>query len=54
MIVLELVAGLEIDLMRLVLAVIHEKAFKTSTIYPTGILYIVLVKDEDNVEAPRK
>uniref|UniRef100_M1DMJ3 Integrase core domain containing protein n=1 Tax=Solanum tuberosum TaxID=4113 RepID=M1DMJ3_SOLTU len=74
-----LVAGLEIDFVRMLLAEIHERAFKTSTTYPfpclifqlcrdsgiliwhsdrlihaTGTLDIGLIRDGDNVAAPRK
>uniref|UniRef100_M1DA23 Integrase core domain containing protein n=1 Tax=Solanum tuberosum TaxID=4113 RepID=M1DA23_SOLTU len=74
-----LVAGVEIDFARMLLAKIHERAFKTSTTYPfpclifqlcrdsgvliwhcdrlihpTGTLDIGLIRDEANVEAPRR
>uniref|UniRef100_M1DEN3 Integrase core domain containing protein n=1 Tax=Solanum tuberosum TaxID=4113 RepID=M1DEN3_SOLTU len=74
-----LVAGVEIDFARMLLAEIHEMAFKTSTTYPfpclifhlcrdsgvpiwhcdklvhpTGALDIGLIRDEENVAAPRR
>uniref|UniRef100_M1DTH6 Integrase core domain containing protein n=1 Tax=Solanum tuberosum TaxID=4113 RepID=M1DTH6_SOLTU len=53
--VVALVAGLEIDFARMLLAEIHEKAFKTSTTYPfLWTLDIGLIRDEANVAAPRR
>ncbi|KAG5585447.1 hypothetical protein H5410_045881 [Solanum commersonii] len=74
-----LVAGVEIDFALMLLAEIHERAFKTSTTYPfpclifqlcrdsgvliwhcdrlihpTGALDIGLIRDEENVAAPRR
>uniref|UniRef100_M1DY73 Integrase core domain containing protein n=1 Tax=Solanum tuberosum TaxID=4113 RepID=M1DY73_SOLTU len=45
-----LVAGVEIDFARMLLAEIHERAFKTSTTYP----FPCLIQDEANVAAPRR
>uniref|UniRef100_M1DM46 Integrase core domain containing protein n=1 Tax=Solanum tuberosum TaxID=4113 RepID=M1DM46_SOLTU len=53
--VVALVAGLEIDFARMLLAEIHERAFKTSTTYPfPWTLDIGLIRDEANVVAPRR
>uniref|UniRef100_M1DMM8 Integrase core domain containing protein n=1 Tax=Solanum tuberosum TaxID=4113 RepID=M1DMM8_SOLTU len=50
-----LVAGVEIDFTRMLLAEIHERAFKTSTTYPVPwTLDIGLIRDEENVAAPRR
>ena len=74
-----LVAELEIDIVKLLISMIHERAFKSSTTYPftcmifllynddgvplwhcdilctpTGIVDIYLIKDKDNVAAPRQ
>uniref|UniRef100_M1DKL7 Integrase core domain containing protein n=1 Tax=Solanum tuberosum TaxID=4113 RepID=M1DKL7_SOLTU len=45
-----LVARVEIDFARMLLAEIHERAFKTSTTYP----FPCLIRDVANVAAPRK
>uniref|UniRef100_M1E0N2 Integrase core domain containing protein n=1 Tax=Solanum tuberosum TaxID=4113 RepID=M1E0N2_SOLTU len=45
-----LVAGVQIDFTRMLLAEIHERAFKTSTTYP----FPCLIRDETNVAAPRR
>ncbi|KAG5625171.1 hypothetical protein H5410_010389, partial [Solanum commersonii] len=61
-----LVAGVEIDFARMLLAEIHERAFRTSTTYPFPCLIfqlcqqgldaldIDLIRDEANVAAPRR
>ena len=74
-----LVAELEIYIVKLLISIIHERAFKSSTTYPftcmifllynddgvplwhcdilctpTGIVDIYLIKDKDNVAAPRQ
>ena len=73
------VVGLEIDFAKLLIMVIHERDFKSSTTYPfaclifhlcrnvgvpiwncdtlctpSGIFDIGLIRDEDNVAAPRR
>ena len=40
-----LVAGLEIDFARMMLAAIHERAFKTSTTYPFACLIFYLCRN---------
>ena len=40
-----LVDGLEIDFMRLLISVIHERDFKTSTTYPFACMIFQLCRD---------